>query len=203
MWKRIRAGLLTTGLAVAVGAPASAQVMPSVIGATIGNASARSRSGCDHFAAKDPKFIAKMGADFDKVIGRYAEASVSRDDRKARKLFSPVQDGGEFGADKQVHPAGAFSLAGEHPTQAPRLTRQNLAIGGDSFGGRSQTWAARGVWKAEPAAGEVPRYYVADLRQDPLWGNWQIWRIRAYDNEADLPKLSAAFCEFASLGGLW
>lgn len=206
MWKRISASVLAATVVVGVAGTAAAQgLIPTVIGATVANAS-RSRGGCDQSFLKDPTYIGRRGAELDKLMAKYATASAAStktDARQAGKIFSDFPEGGEFGADKQVHPATTFSLSGERPAQAPNLVRQSVALGGDGA-----NWFARGVWRVEPAGAttggsEGALFYAADFRQDPFWGSWRIWRIRAYDKAADLPRMSDAFCEFASIGALW
>ena len=212
MWKSVRVSLLATAMVAGLGLSASAQVMPSVIGATVGNmaANANSKGGCDHSFAKDPKYLARRGAELDKIMTKYANASVASvvtEEREARKIFSDLPEGGEFGADKLIHPGVTFSLSGDRPAQAPRLVRKTVALGGDMVDGRWY-WVARGIWKVEPAGaasvgGGGVLYYAVDFRQEPIWSNWRVWRIRAFDNEADLPRTSEAFCNFASIGALW
>ena len=182
--------------AVCAGSAVQAQVMPDVIGATVGNAIAAQRAyeaeqACLAGKPVEEKVRVKAEAAIEATMADYFRHAAAPDQEELRKLFmikakdvrwSTRSGLGEIGALQDPY-APQLAMGGP---EAARATRLALVVAGD--GGD-----ARGLWRIDTAAGAPLGYYGVDFK--PRGKAWLIWHMSLF-TPAEAPPAPEAYCHF-------
>jgi hypothetical protein len=204
---RHRRMLLAAAVSMIASAAHAQGMIPTVIGATIGNQTAAEgeRAERECMAGNSllgPEGEAAMLRKPKSLMETYLNAPATTDERTLKRLFFDRKSGGVWDRAIGLQTDGVLRnpLAPAPGEAAPSYTQESLLLAGD-------TWSARGVWKAERRSQDPQQpnerfTYVVDFTREKIWGRWGIWRIRIY-GPSEAVEAPSHVCHRTQAAALW